>query len=69
MSNYNPPYHTPLYIRIQNLANEVKSCYSDDLEQKSMIVTKLEEASMWAERMHYENVTTITVQSDTISEV
>lgn len=68
MIDRTPPHKAPLYLRIQNLANEVKISYSD-CREKSLIITKLEEASMWAERMHYNNATTVTIHSDTIPEV
>ena len=68
MINYKPPHGTPLHFYIQELANSVRDGYSD-CREKSLVITKLEEASMWAERMHYNNIKNMTVRSDTIPEV
>lgn len=45
---------TPLYVYLQSIANELKKQNPHTREQ-ALTITKLEEASMWAERMHYTN--------------
>ena len=66
-TDYSELVYTPLYIHLQNLANEVNRRYSD-CREKSLVITKLEEASMWAERMHYSDQKTVTIHPDSNTE-